>query len=164
MIDAGNISAWELILLGERPPAIPAIEKFVGQAELELRMVSQIADLVDLQSLRRRSLHDQRVGIVETKLARHADAKFREPSAQICRGGCRRCLEDFFTDRAGVFGIESYLISPQRFPKNDGPAHALTVFRRNPGVLDRAFRDFRQDVRFRELFRADENWLRARRG
>ena len=89
VIDARNILGWELILLRERLPAVPTIEKFVGQSELELRMVSQIADLMNLQSLRRRSLHDQRVGIVKTKLARHADSKFLELSSHVGRGSGR---------------------------------------------------------------------------
>ncbi len=162
MIDPRDVICWKLILLRERAPASLADEKFVRQAELQLRVVTQIADLMNLQSLCRLSPHDQGIGIVETKLVRHADTKLRQLLADHRRRGRRRSFQNFFADRAGVFRIKSDLAGPKRLPKNDRPSHSLAVFRRDAGILERAFRDLREDIRFREFFRADQDWLRQR--
>ena len=78
VIDPDDILGWELILSRERPPAIPAIKEFMGQAELQLRMASQIADRANLLSLGIGAPHDERVGVVEAELTGHADAKSGE--------------------------------------------------------------------------------------
>ena len=40
VIDADDVLRRELILIGERSPAVAPIEKFVGESEFQFRMVS----------------------------------------------------------------------------------------------------------------------------
>ena len=74
---------------GERSPAIQTIEEFVGESEPKLRMISQIADSMNVRFLGGRSLHDERIGIVKPKLASHAHSKFLKLKSHLGRGSGR---------------------------------------------------------------------------
>jgi hypothetical protein len=114
-------------------------------------MISQIAYPANLFSLSGGARHHERVCVVKTEFASHADAEFGEllPHLGCSRG--RRCLEDFFPNRAGVFRIQPDLTAPECLPKNDGAAHPLAVVGRNSRIFNSALYNLRKDVRLGKL-------------
>src|SRR5205814_8178956 len=134
-------------------------EKFVGESEFQFRMISQVADTASLCLRGGAALHHERVSVIESQLSCRPHAEFGELISHFGWRCCRRCLENLFADRAGVFRIKPDLIAVQRLPEDDGAAHSLTVFDRYSGIFDGALCDFSEDVRLREFFRADQDWL-----
>ena len=129
MVDADDVRRRELIVLRERLPSVTPIEKFVGEPEFQLGMISQIVDRPDTFLFRGGSSHDQRIGVVESEFAGHADAELCELFSHLANAGRRR-LQNFFRDCPGVFRINRDLVILQCLPKNDGAAHALAVLGR----------------------------------
>ena len=118
----------------------------MGQARLQLRMRPQIADLLDPKPGRFTSPHDERVGVVEAKIARHADAELRELFSHLIFRDRLLCLENFFADRAGVFRIEIDLPAAQCLPKNDRAAHSRALFHCEMRALQHGFCDLAEHV------------------
>src|SRR5471032_1311314 len=120
-------------------------------------MLAKIGDRVDADSRGHFAAHDERVSIVEADRLSDSHVEFCERTANLWNRQCFVGLENLLTDRAGVFGIATYLSAAQRFPKNNSAAHSLSVFRRDTRVLERAFRNFSENIRLGEFFRTDDN-------
>ena len=101
--------------------------------------------------------HDERVGVVEAKLRRHADASFRQFRAASFPSEMSAILQNFFRNSAGIFGIEVDLPAAQSFPENDRSAHALAMFDGDSGLVERVLRDFGKDIGFGKFLRADDD-------
>src|SRR6266550_2917311 len=115
MINPNDALLGKPITLAQRPPAILAVEKFMGEADLEFGMLSQIADGANSEALRFAASHDQRVSVVEPKGLCHANTEFSE--------------------RVSNFRIGINLSALERLPENDCAAHSLTMLRCNSGIV-----------------------------
>ena len=67
-----------------------------------------------------------------------------------------------FGDCTGVFWVSIDLRPAKRLPNDDCATHTLPMFGWNAGVIESAFRNFPEDIRFGEFFRADYNWIGER--
>src|SRR5438067_3040070 len=159
VIDPDDVLRRELVFFGQWLPAVAPVEKLVGEPELQLGMIPQITDRANRFFFGGRPPHDERISVVESEFACHADAEFRKLLAHFPGANGRRSLENLFADCSRVFGIESDLLAAQRLPKNDGAAHSLTMLGGDAGVLDRALRDLGEYGGLRELLGADQDRL-----
>jgi hypothetical protein len=78
MINPNDALLRKPVALAQRTPAILAVKKFMGEPHLKLRMLSQIADCANAQSLCFVAPHDQCVSVVEPKRLRHGNAEFSQ--------------------------------------------------------------------------------------
>src|ERR1700682_5059681 len=109
-------------------------------------MLAEIADRANAESRGFFAAHDERVGVVEAERLSDPDAELCERISNLLDRQRFVRLQNFLADRAGIFGIATDLPAAQRFPKNDRAAHSLSMFRGNAGVLERAFRDFSENI------------------
>ncbi len=134
----------------------------MGQAEIQLGMISQIADRANVLLLGLRTAHDQRLGVVEAQLTGHTDTE----SGQLARISSAESkvamFQNLLANGAGVFRIKADLAAPESLPKDDCAAHALAMFA-DARVLHRALGDLGEHVRLGKFFRADDDRLRQSR-
>ena len=148
----------------ERAPAILPIEKFVGQSDFQFLMPSQIADRVNAEPVCFGATHDERIGVVEAEIGRHADAEFFQRGAHRFLGKMLFRFQNFFADRAGVFRVKIDLSAPQCLPEDDGAAHSGTLLHGEAGTLELSFCDLAQNIRFGEFLRTDDDRSCSERG
>ena len=133
MVDSLEILRGQLVTRGQRSPAVASVEKLVRQTELQFRMRAQIADRSNVAGRGGVASHDERVGVVEAEFIGNPDAEFGEFSPERLERNDAGRLQNFFGDRAGVFGIKRDLAGAKRFPENDRSAHSLAVLRVEAG-------------------------------
>ncbi len=133
VIDSSHVLWTQPIGDGHELPAILPIQKFVSESELQLRMFLQIANGANAQRPRTIAPHNERVGVVEPERLRHPDPEFSQLSDDEIDLHRITSLQNLLHDGAGVFGIDIDLSAAERFPKNNGAAHALAVFCGNSG-------------------------------
>jgi len=124
-------------------------------------MFLQIAYRADSELLRTIAPHHQRVSVVEAKRLGHTNANFAQCVLDLLNPDLLIGFQDFLRDRAGVFGINVDLPSPQCFPKNDCSAHPLSMFCWNTAVGQFSLCDFGEHIRFGKFLRADDDRLRS---
>src|SRR6266704_2019432 len=163
MIDSDYVLWIQLVMLRQRSPSILSIQKFVGEPKLEFRMVFQIADCAKTELFCATSQRHERVGIVEPERFGHADAGFAELVRDLLERQFIAAFQNLLRDRSGIFRVSIDLAAAQRLPENDRAAHSLAMLSRNSSLDQAALRDFAEDIRFREFFRADNDRLSSQR-
>ena len=78
MINPNDALLRKSVALAQRLPAILSVKKFMGEPDLDVRVLSQIADCANTQAFRFAAPHDQCVSVVEPKRLRHANAEFSQ--------------------------------------------------------------------------------------
>src|SRR5215467_1271346 len=104
-------------------------------------MFLQIAHGANAERIGAVAPHDQRIGIVEAKRFRYPDSQFAQIFGHKIDVHWIASFKNLLHDRAGIFGISVDLSAAERLPKNDSPAHSVTVLGGNSGVVQSSFRD-----------------------
>src|SRR6266478_4414531 len=125
-------------------------------------MFLQIAYRADSELLRTIAPHHQRVSVVEAKWLSHTNANFAQCVFDLLNSELLIGFQDFLCDRTGVFGIDVDLSSPQCFPKNDRPAHSLSMFCWNAAVGQFSLCNFAEHIRLGKFLRADDDRISRR--
>ena len=107
-----------------------------------------------------RSRRITNIGVVESEVFRHTDTTLPEQRRHFVTAQCLLRFQNFFVDCAGILGIEGNVAPLQRFPKNDGTAHALSEIDRKAGVLQRRLGDLAQNIGLSKFLGANYNSLR----
>src|SRR4030095_11878349 len=128
----------------------------MSQPNLDLWMLSKIADAANSQALRLAASHNQRVSVVEPKGLCHGNSQFREGISNFLKRQLLAVFQNFLRDRSRVFRIGVDLSPLQRLPENDCAAHSLAMFRCNTRVIERTPCDFTKNVGFCKFFGADD--------
>src|SRR5204863_8561607 len=163
MIDSDYVLWIQLVMLRQRSPSILSVQKFVGEPILQFRMIFQIGDCVKTELLGAASQHHKRVGIVKPERFGHADAGFAHLVRDLLERQFIAAFQNLLRDRSGIFRVSIDLAAAQRLPENDRAAHSLAMLSRNSSLDQAALRDFAEDIRFREFFRADNDRLSSQR-
>src|ERR1700740_3587510 len=121
-------------------------------------MFLQIAYRADSELLRTIAPHHQCVSVVEAKRLGHTNANFAQCVFDLLNSELLIGFQDFLCDRTGVFGIDVDLSSPPCFPKNERPAHSLSMSCWNAAVGQFSLCDFAEHIRLGEFLRTDDDW------
>src|SRR5580704_14565598 len=131
MINPDDALLGKRVTLAQRPPAILAVEKFMGDSDLEFWMLSQIADSANSKALRFAASHDQRVSVIEPNGLCHANAEFSQRISNFMKRPLLTIFQNFLRDCSRVFRVGINLSALERLPENDCAAHPLAMFRCN---------------------------------
>src|SRR6266480_1860467 len=118
-------------------------------------MISQIVNCANTELLDAIPPHDQRVGVVKAEWFSYSNAKLCQRLANVRLS----IFQNFFSDGAGVLGVNIDLVPAKRLPENDGAAHTWAMLSWNAGIGQRAFCNFAEHIRFGKFFRADDDRL-----
>src|SRR5260221_2948309 len=119
MLDATYVSHLQAVTGAQWRPAVLPINKFVSQTNLQIRISPQVTYLVDAKLDSTISLHNQGVGVVKPELLSHPHAALPEQRTHFVRAHRLFCFQDFFGDRAGVFGVERNFALAQRLRERE---------------------------------------------
>src|SRR5438876_7015280 len=163
MIDSDYVLWIQLVMLRQRSPSILSVQKFVGEPKLQFRMILQIGNRANAELAGPHTQHHKRVGIVKPERFGHADAGFAHLVRDLLERQFIAAFQNLLRDRSGIFRVSIDLAAAQRLPENDRAAHSLAMLSRNSSLDQAALRDFAEDIRFREFFRADNDRLSSQR-
>src|SRR6266404_4769820 len=120
-------------------------------------MFLEVADRSNAELARASAPHHECGCVVKPERFRHADAEFMQLSDDEITVHWVASLQNFLHDRAGVFGVGIDLSAAQRLPKNDRPAHSLSVFGPSASIVQSARGDLAEDVRLGKFLRTDND-------
>src|SRR5947207_6788537 len=112
-------------------------------------MISQIVNCANTELLDAIPPHDQGVGIVKAEWFGYSNAKLCQRLANVRLS----IFQNFFSDGAGVLGVNIDLVPAKRLPENDGATHTWAMLSWTAGIVKRAFWHVAASYRFGKFFR-----------
>ena len=155
---APNVVLRQVVGAAQTLPAVAAVQKLVGEAEDEPGVGAQVRDGLDVELLRERLTHGERVVVAEPEVGSHGDAFCSEgggESAPVV--GELATGEDLAGDGARVLGVDVNIAVTERVPQYAGAAELAPLRDAGAGLAGDVGRDVAENHRFGERLRSHDD-------